>query len=47
MTMIWVCDKCSTMNAHEVSAFNRVRARRIVSCNKCGTPHPGGFYTLE
>ena len=47
MTMVWVCDKCSTMNTHEVSTYNRVQGRRLVSCNKCGKTHPGGYYTVD
>jgi len=47
MPMVWECPNCSHMNAHEVSGFNRVRNRRISTCDKCGEPHPEGFYMVE
>lgn len=47
MVMVWVCEKCNTMNAHEVSTYNRIQPRQVATCRKCGAPHPEGFYTTD
>jgi len=47
MPMVWVCENCNFVNTHESSGYNRVRNRRLCTCDKCGEVHPEGFYMVE